>query len=1160
MPTSEPIPASSLHIERAGQPASAAPIRTDAETTIADGAIALAESSSAMMAPHPIKPSFSREILRPDDLLTLRVDGYNLALPGAGHPGSDGQLARIDPSADAFLAFTFPPQHVAEQAYFETYDISPKDRPDSMAGKPNFPSEPHPPGESDSRMSGPSRLVFRLPDGVNTVPFSTEGLLDWSQLEPALAPLAQMPERPTPAQVAAAPPIERPGALVTAIELPYRLFLSPGQDALWQHAVAPVAHAGRTELWHTRMVLPAPIKLGEGKSGHAVTRDGSPEPVGGGVLELTAQQTAPLRAIWSPDYAPPTQQMPTHKFDSTPFLSSLTPMDRHQIVVLTSAFSGYAYDPGAQPFVPSPIHAQRVMLSSLGGWLSSRGAWDHQPYSSVTPAGAPIVGKSKATSIWSGLRDVIVWPVRGVLRIFRPQSLTYSRTETGTASWLLNLLGIAQHTQDLDMSEWVHLATQGRDHYVKVVYEGHLLPFGHRAALIKITERKFQTQVGGPLDGAPVAWLRQHMYVVVREPEKRYDDAVSRSYTSDGRAMPLKSIRLKTLVTPDIVYPYDDGHTPNSQVNGTKGSYWIQVNRGGKPTDFAFSVSANDLEDRSIEFTTPMLFVSLADSRDASALKALRDAYNPNPNKTAADDERRTCVVAGQKVAFAPPSSPGKGDTDLTTSRLYFDLIQLLGDPAVPAGFVPLLEQATVSVPALEHLLGNKAPVHISLAQAYLDHDLDGHAGVFAQLDTSTLLPVTFNADQAGGISTPNLTVTGLSRALGPVAGQLADVVSGAFKPDQYFPDAKLFGVVNLMDLVTRGGDLTTQAPTIVTTVDTAAKQAVTTMHWVPTVAAGKHGPGGLLVTGEHKTTTLTIDEHIVKPLSEGPAGSFDLSGSLTYFALNLAGVLKIEFDSFSFSSRSHEKPHVAVALAPTSPIKFEGPLEFVNQLSEVIPAGVFGDSGPSLSVTPSGVQVGYRLGLPPLQVAVFALHSVTLAAALDLPFESGKPQLDFSFSRRHDPFILTIEALGGGGFLHLILDAAGVIMAEGSLEFGGEFALDIGVASGGVHIMGGVYFQLKGKDADLSGFVDVAGEVSVLGIVSVSVDFNLSLSYIDQAGAEKKVQGRATLTVEVHVAFFSKSVDMEVERSYGSNGGDPTIGDVLTEDDWNAYAAAFAA
>ena len=46
-------------------------------------------------------------------------------------------------------------------------------------------------------------------------------------------------------------------------------------------------------------------------------------------------------------------------------------------------------------------------------------------------------------------------------------------------------------TVALDLTEWDHLATEGRDHYVKVVYAGYLYPFGHAASLVKVTERKF---------------------------------------------------------------------------------------------------------------------------------------------------------------------------------------------------------------------------------------------------------------------------------------------------------------------------------------------------------------------------------------------------------------------------------------------------------------------------------------------------------------------------------------------------------------------------------------------------------------------------------------------------------------------------------------------
>ena len=51
----------------------------------------------------------------------------------------------------------------------------------------------------------------------------------------------------------------RPGARQTAIELPWRLILSPHSAERWRHAKAPVTSpAGHTELWHSRLVAPRP--------------------------------------------------------------------------------------------------------------------------------------------------------------------------------------------------------------------------------------------------------------------------------------------------------------------------------------------------------------------------------------------------------------------------------------------------------------------------------------------------------------------------------------------------------------------------------------------------------------------------------------------------------------------------------------------------------------------------------------------------------------------------------------------------------------------------------------------------------------------------------------------------------------------------------------
>jgi len=81
-------------------------------------------------------------------------------------------------------------------------------------------------------------------------------------------------------------------------------------------------------------------------------------------------------------------------------------------------------------------------------------------------------------------------------------------------------------------------------------------------------------------------------------------------------------------------------------------------------------------------------------------------------------------------------------------------------------------------------------------------------------------------------------------------------------------------------------------------------------------------------------------------------------------------------------------------------------------------------------------------------------------------------------------------------------------------------------------------------------------GSLTVLGLITVSVEFNLSFTYAD----EGKAYGRATLTVQVEVAFFSKSVELTVERAFGGQSGDPKFVETFTTPDtWSDYATAFA-
>src|SRR5262249_4041848 len=111
-----------------------------------------------------------------------------------------------------------------------------------------------------------------------------------------------------------------------------------------------------------------------------------------------------------------------------------------------------------------------------------------------------------------------------------------------------------------NLSQWQHVATQGRDHFVRTVHEGFLFPFGHRAAHITVTERVIEANLAGR-----VAVLRRRHFVVVREPVRTY---VPDEFPHQGREMPfLSGLRITTLSTPTNP---EAGEVPDS-----RGAFWV---------------------------------------------------------------------------------------------------------------------------------------------------------------------------------------------------------------------------------------------------------------------------------------------------------------------------------------------------------------------------------------------------------------------------------------------------------------------------------------------------------------------------------------------------------------------------------------------------------
>ena len=346
----------------------------------------------------------------------------------------------------------------------------------------------------------------------------------------------------------------------------------------------------------------------------------------------------------------------------------------------------------------------------------------------------------------------------------------------------------------LDLIEWDHVATQGRDHYVRIVYEGFLYPFGHRASLVKVTERKVEAPQGteGNPDESPVAYLRQRMYIIVREHTKDYSGAPFQYF---GREMPFQDqVTIKTKVTPEIDPPTWIGDS----------SFRVDVDG----TTFPFALVGRDAAGADVNFLAPLIFVSLAETQ----LGVVQSTY-------AGDNTLRRCSVKGRDIAYADPSA---GDTTMKTSSLYFNAEITNAAPPYPtAPFLPSLDSAAVTVPALSALLGQNTAVLVALYSQYLSDGLDTNAGVFAQV-VGTPPPVAFSADKSGGFARPNLALTALSARKGLVSGDPNDAAAGVIDPAAYFGDidAKLFGTIDLGQLIplealTHRADAAVNAPEI---------------------------------------------------------------------------------------------------------------------------------------------------------------------------------------------------------------------------------------------------------------------------------------------------------------------------------------------------------
>jgi hypothetical protein len=728
-------------------------------------------------------------------------------------------------------------------------------------------------------------------------------------------------------------------------------------------------------------------------------------------------------------------------------------------------------------------------------------------------------------------------------------------------AWNLNPV----NTADLIIEEWRHRGAQGRDSYVRIVEKGALCSPGHASSLVKITERKVQQ---GP-DGKLAAYLRQQFFVVVRQQLKLYGPGtLGQKY--DGRRFPFDQVRITTLVTPPLLDPLTTD-LPGVVAKGIpSGMVWVPHVAPGVP--FLFHIVGTDKEGRPRDATVPLVFVAADIAFDPERMALVRDAYN-----AAVNENIRTATLAGDPVALAPATTLGDTDVDVLELLLGVEppdstpVTQLVA--AKQPMFFPTMARSTARLAAAEQASGG--PLGTGVELEYYDQYVTGNFGageVFAKV--LTLPELGFPTDKSGGVIQPNFTISSLSRKLGPAGGDVATLAGGTIKPAQFFGAAgKLLGGVELGDIVADITDLDSPKAMKLAT-KKQGDEVVTELAWKPELEATD------IFDNHGGAAALDLKARIVSHLTDPSKSTFEIRGDLRGFALNLfakeARFIRLEFTRLAFHSENGRSPDVDVDL---SDVQFLGVLAFVQKLQEFVP---FGGEGPAIELTGGGIAAKLEVPLPSIEIGVFALSNVVFGAGVTIPFDGSPVRARFAFSKREDPFVLQVSFFAGGGFFALGLGADGVELVEAALEAGARLSLDIGVASGSVEAMLGVYFKY-GKNDDgvmttvLTGYLRLRGELDIIELVSMTIEFYLAFSYVEEGGA-KKVVGEATLTVTVEVLVFSGDVTMTVHREFAGGGGAaaqamsfsfnnaaalasgaPTFADQISPADWETWCKAFA-
>ncbi|MDQ2783311.1 hypothetical protein [Lapillicoccus sp.] len=1114
-------------------------------------------------------PPIDARLLRPVDMVDLRLEAPNCHLEPV-----DG-AAEIVAEADARLILHFPTQHIGERAW--------------DAETPGAPT----PNVSGHRAAGPSRVVLDLPKGTR-IPYSLEGVLAAANTLPL-----RVPANATPAPDQAGPPPptgigpEPPKDDETAIEVPYRLVVSPSERGSFQHRTNPVGPGDdasartRVELWRTHLTV-------RPSDGHGT--DGAD---GGAVPDAPVDDTQRIvRAVYTRDFE--------HGNPLDPGVigpQSLDPRDRRAIVMQTYG--------GEKDSAATPLQVRELALSSLGAWVDWSGHWDD--------VGLYIADYRHLAAMGRDAYVRVAYP--GFLFPFGHRCILVKVTERRIDNrskpvaylWQRTFIIIRQPTRTYtDLDNPFRQVTVGPLVTPDLDKPPVATPFvprrGGTPFPFNLTTVD-QAGVAGSF-AAPLVFVRAHKRETQISIEN--ESQVDGQYHTPGPLGPINHIQGRGQSVA-MAAPVKAGDTAVEVTHLVFDGEIDRVNVTSRP--FVRELRAIVPAMRHLSPQAPAVDLVYAQPYLASGLAPRLPDQPPTPGAPNPGEMLLALKSPPAAVDFAHGSERSGGfiSPNLAVRGVSRALGAVGDDGTAPGGLdAGKFDPASFLQGALPKLFGlfslldildatgllDRAPSFVSDAldavaslvtearrlQAALDAattrlqaELDGGPHDGAKAVTQAAKDAL--AAQAGGLSTAlqqvidavtalpgnpdSAHVDGLTGALGDLATRIDPLLQILGQPG--FPAAVRASLQKPLTALKTLAAIKDEAAKLVEFANGILQpgSAVTArMEWHPRI-----NPWGLgaalpnIFKPNHPDTALTLAIEVRASATAPPV--VDILAELVDFELNLIGdgdaaLMQLTFQRIGFHSGSSGKPEVDVVFGGMA---FLGPLAFVDTLRKMIPFDGFSDP-PYVDVAPEGVTAGFDIALPSVGVGVFSLENIALGADARVPFLGDAVTVGFHFCSKDSPFRLTVMCIGGGGWVVLRASPKGLVLLEVGLEATACLSIDLGVASGSVSVAVGVYLRLEADKGSLTAYFRIRGEVDVLGLISASITLELSLTYQFDTG---KLIGRASLVIEVEVLFFSASVEVSCERRLAGSKGDPTMIQIMppapdgTNADWTEYCDAFA-